>query len=106
MLVTVCVVTMVLSFADEVAETGSTIVLFWKSAWELVEEEPVTAVFKLPVAAVFKDTLDVVASASGLPAVLFWNGASEAIDVDSVTAVFKLPVAAVFKGALGVAASV
>jgi hypothetical protein len=55
---------------------------------------------------VFKDTLDVVASASGLPAVLFWNGASEAIDVDSVTAVFKLPVAAVFKGALGVAASV
>jgi hypothetical protein len=86
-LVTVCVVTRVLSAADEVAEAGSAIVLFWKSALEVAEEEP--------VAAVFKDTLDVIAAV--LPAVLFWNGASEATDEELTAALFTKPVAAVFK---------
>jgi hypothetical protein len=86
---------MVFSLGDEVAEAGSTIVLFWKRAWELAEEQP--------VAAVLSATLDVVASA--LPAVLFWNGAFEARDKNSVAAVpavFTKPVAAVFKGTLEV----
>ena len=105
-MVTVCVVTMVLSFADEVAEAGSTIVLFWNGALEATEEEPVAAVFREPITAVFKATLEVVDAAE--TAVLFWNGASEAIEEETIAALFEEPintvwtdpVAAVFKGTL------
>ena len=82
---------MVLSLAEEVAEAGSTIVLFWTSTLELAEEEP--------VAAGLRDTLDV---ASVLPAVLFWNGALEATEEEAVAAVLREPITAVFKDTLDV----
>jgi hypothetical protein len=69
---------MVLSDADDVAEAGSAIVLFWNGALEATEEDSVAAVpavFKEPVAAVFKGTLDDVDKA--MPAVLFRKGAPE-----------------------------
>jgi hypothetical protein len=80
---------MVLSEADDVAEAGSTIVLFWNGAFEATDENSVAAVpavFKKPVPAVFKATLEVVDAA-----VLFWNGASEATEEEAIAALFTEP---------------
>jgi hypothetical protein len=61
-------------------------VLFWNGAFEAMDEDPGAALFRTPVAAVFKATLEVVDAE-----VLFWNGASEAIGEEATAALFMEP---------------